>query len=851
MSRRRTKSVTGAASSAADMILQRGRASTSGPMSTTPVLSKRKKHLRVKIIPDTVKTSAAISELREVKRGRVIGQKWNSATIFSVMWALYIIGLLFYFADDPNLCRGWFVFFILRLVLLVPTVSLAILWHRGWWPDCAPDPEWLGVVFAIYISVVVTLKFCTDSNVNCDGKFESGISELDVRVTLTDASGLSNLTMQLDDSECTTYTGWEEGIKMSVGDCDFEFLDVRTQFEINVYAWIGQLILYLFAFTSLFKPSLSATLVYNFLMILIVALGCFLQGASFWFDPERVSGAEIMQAIFVFMCAVLTNTYSAYVLYNMERDLVHANYELNASMAKRQKAPSGGQVVYLETDLQSSTKLWDQHTQVMHTAIKIHHALMRTLALEYFGWELATEGDAFLLSFHDVFDAVSMALTFQAEMMEQDWPEELLKDPDAGEVMVDNEGSIEASKGQREAPRPRVSTIPGRTRSLTRNYGDSLLAFKGPRVRMAIHMGDGTQGVKGKTARFVHQLTDLAWGGMIVMSNPAAQVLLGVLEQLDHGAKGHEDVSKPKLVAMGTHTFDECDEPMELYHIYTEPLRGRHYKWGEEELKLRDSVQHTLGFYDAPVHRETLAECATIMFGDISHSQALRRYDPEAFAEGLTIVNQTVLSLLMIHRGYQVPQRDNSHFMLVFHTPVDGSRFHASLQMALLDVDWPNELLDLPDYLRPDFNVGRHGHGRPSITKGNSGAKSPKMRKSQLYRGLCVSFGLAVGYVTKELEAGRANYLGPTCNRAARISSLAKCGQLLMSEPEFQHDRASLYTTSPPDGSPRYPITGHMLYANQNLKGISGAVNIVWLDTCEVAKLRQTELSNKAIGTAL
>ena len=38
---------------------------------------------------------------------------------------------------------------------------------------------------------------------------------------------------------------------------------------------------------------------------------------------------------------------------------------------------------------------------------------MRSLALEYFGWELATEGDAFLLAFHDVYDAVSFALTFQ------------------------------------------------------------------------------------------------------------------------------------------------------------------------------------------------------------------------------------------------------------------------------------------------------------------------------------------------------------------------------------------------------------------------------------------------------
>lgn len=119
---------------------------------------------------------------------------------------------------------------------------------------------------------------------------------------------------------------------------------------------------------------------------------------------------------------------------------------------------------------------------------------------------------------------------------------------------------------------------------------------------------------------------------------------------------------------------------------------------------------------------------------------------------GLNIIQQTMGPLLLAHRGYQVPQRDG-HFMIVFHTPVDAARFHASLQMALLDVEWPNELLDLPDHLRPDSSLGRQ---RPSITRGSASQK----QRSQLYCGLCVSFGLAVGYVTKELEAGRANYLG-------------------------------------------------------------------------------------------
>jgi len=44
--------------------------------------------------------------------------------------------------------------------------------------------------------------------------------------------------------------------------------------------------------------------------------------------------------------------------------------------------------------------------------------------------------------------------------------------------------------------------------------------LQGLRVRMAIHMGSSEGGVKGPSCRFVHHLTDLSWGGMILLSEP-------------------------------------------------------------------------------------------------------------------------------------------------------------------------------------------------------------------------------------------------------------------------------------------------------------------------------------------
>ncbi len=46
----------------------------------------------------------AKEELNAIKRKQTIGKKWNSAMIFSVMWSVYCICLLLYFAVDPDGC---------------------------------------------------------------------------------------------------------------------------------------------------------------------------------------------------------------------------------------------------------------------------------------------------------------------------------------------------------------------------------------------------------------------------------------------------------------------------------------------------------------------------------------------------------------------------------------------------------------------------------------------------------------------------------------------------------------------------------------------------------------------------
>ncbi|GFP56310.1 adenylate cyclase [Trichoderma asperellum] len=118
-------------------------------------------------------------------------------------------------------------------------------------------------------------------------------------------------------------------------------------------------------------------------------------------------------------------------------------------------APTGN-VSIAFTDIKNSTTLWEMYPNAMRSAIKLHNEVMRRQLRRIGGYEVKTEGDAFMVSFPTATSALLWCFAVQMELLDVPWPSEVL-----------NSMSCQPIYDK-----------------------DNALIFKGLSVRMGIHYGD-------------------------------------------------------------------------------------------------------------------------------------------------------------------------------------------------------------------------------------------------------------------------------------------------------------------------------------------------------------------------
>ena len=76
-------------------------------------------------------------------------------------------------------------------------------------------------------------------------------------------------------------------------------------------------------------------------------------------------------------------------------------------------AGDGQPLTLVCTDVEGSTELWEWDTTAMLQAVAAHDRAMRSLMVLHHGYEVWTEGDAFLVAFHTPEDASAWSMAVQ------------------------------------------------------------------------------------------------------------------------------------------------------------------------------------------------------------------------------------------------------------------------------------------------------------------------------------------------------------------------------------------------------------------------------------------------------
>lgn len=189
-------------------------------------------------------------------------------------------------------------------------------------------------------------------------------------------------------------------------------------------------------------------------------------------------------------------------------------------------APTG-EVSLVFTDIKNSTLLWETYPIAMRSAIKMHNELMRRHLRIIGGYEVKTEGDAFMVSFPTVTAALLWCFTIQSQLLEVPWPQEILSSVHGQEV-CDADGNV---------------------------------IFRGLSVRMGIHWGTPVCEIDPVTKRMDYfgpmvnrasRISSVADGGQITVSSDFIAEIQRLLEthiESDRsGSTGSEDTLTDDII---------------------------------------------------------------------------------------------------------------------------------------------------------------------------------------------------------------------------------------------------------------------------------------------------------------
>lgn len=217
------------------------------------------------------------------------------------------------------------------------------------------------------------------------------------------------------------------------------------------------------------------------------------------------------------------------------------------SRLEKEIDPPTGEVTLVFTDIKDSTTLWELYPAPMRVALRMHDTIMRRSLRRIGGYEVKNDGDSFMASFPNIQTALKWTCTVQKELLEADWPQEIVDSPIATTVY-----------------HPRDPNVP---------------LLRGLSVRMGMHVGEPFCEIHSVTERMDYTGPMVNFAARVGSAPTGGQIFVTpqVIQQYAKLAQPAKDDIGPLIIYdMGMMKFKGVEKPERLFSVYLESLAARH-----------------------------------------------------------------------------------------------------------------------------------------------------------------------------------------------------------------------------------------------------------------------------------
>ncbi|KAJ2852676.1 cysteinyl-tRNA synthetase [Coemansia brasiliensis] len=318
--------------------------------------------------------------------------------------------------------------------------------------------------------------------------------------------------------------------------------------------------------------------------------------------PTQPSPYDMMDEFDEFSSMPLTRTRR-----QRDRDVSARPGDSTLARLEREVPPPVGEVALVFTDVKNSTVQWETNPVAMRSAIKVHNGIMRRMLRSIGGYEVKTEGDAFMVSFPTVASALHWCLAVQMTFLTADWPQEILDSPHGCPIYwpPDDDAGNDGARARKSS-----------------NFGEGdgrHLIYRGLRVRMGVHFGNPVSEEDPITRRMDYfgpmvnraaRISGAADGGQVYVSQDVMDevfAILGLFDTADHSgiADMRQIIDEPTLardvqalknlglcaVQVGEIRLKGLESPEFVSHVYPVSLRGRIDMQIQEEEEVQKQKQ--------------------------------------------------------------------------------------------------------------------------------------------------------------------------------------------------------------------------------------------------------------------